>query len=276
MEFGYKIEDRDIAAFERDGVIVLRGIVGTTWREKLAAAVDREMADPAEFSQNFDKDGRFHQGNQRWRIDPDVRDYVFNSDLPFAAAQLLRSSKVNLVCDQLFLKEPGTADLPSPWHQDQVVFPTKGANTISFWTSLDPITLSTGAMEFIRGSHRWGRLFQPRRFSGEAIYPHVEGYEETPDFNAQRDMYDILTWDLDPGDALAFAFTTVHSARGNASNQRRRRAYTIRYAGDGVSYYPHAATMKMFAGANARPGGSLDSDLFPLVWPRPETAARRP
>lgn len=260
------VTDTEIASFERDGVVLLRQMIDEDWRDRLAEAVDRELAAPGEHSLRFGDDKRFFSGNMGWLRDEALRRYALKSPLPKLAAQLLRSSKVNFLCDQLFLKEPATGDRRTPWHQDVVVFPVKGRKTVSFWTSLDPVTPDTGAMEFIRGSHSWQRRFQPRRFSGEAIYPEVEGYEETPDFEAERDKHDVLTWSMQPGDLVAFAFETVHGAPGNGSNVQRRRAYTLRYCGDDVTYWPHGATMPMLLNDEIAEGAPLDSRLFPIAW----------
>lgn len=258
------LTETDIAAYERDGVIVLRNVIDAEWRDLLARVVERELIEPAPFSTTFGKG--FVAGNQAWLKDKEMEDYVLHSPLPELAAILTRSSKVNLLCDQLFLKEPGTPNSPSPWHQDHVVFPTRGHNTISFWTSIDGATAESGTLKFIAGSHRWNRSFQPRRFTGEAIYPDVEGFEETPDFDGEQNRHRILSWDLAPGDMVAFHFSMVHSAGGNKSSTARRRAYTIRYCGDGVSYDPHPATHRMFKSLTMPAGGPLDCEMFPVVW----------
>jgi ectoine hydroxylase-related dioxygenase (phytanoyl-CoA dioxygenase family) len=57
-----------------------------------------------------------------------------------------------------------------------------------------------------------------------------------PDIDANRDAYRILGWDLDPGDAIAFNFLTVHGAPGNLAQQRSRRVVSFRWLGDGAHY----------------------------------------
>ena len=55
-------------------------------------------------------------------------------------------------------------------------------------------------IEFVKGSHRWGRWFHPRKFASERNYP-LEGeeekghaFEEILDFDAQRENYEFLKW----------------------------------------------------------------------------------
>jgi ectoine hydroxylase-related dioxygenase (phytanoyl-CoA dioxygenase family) len=174
---------------------------------------------------------------------------------------------VNVLLDQLFVKEPESPDAETPWHHDIVVFPVAGSQTISFWTSLDPVTRDSGALEFIRGSNHWGRLFQPLGFDGKPIFGVVETYEQvTPDFGAEPDKYDFLLWDMQPGDVVAFSFLTVHRSPGNNKNDRWRRAYTIRYTGDDVVYRPNAASQKELLVEHLTPGAPLDSIEYPVVW----------
>ena len=109
--------------------------------------------------------------------------------------------------DQLFVKEPGTPQ-PTRWHNDQPYWPVRGWPVMSFWLPLDPVTRESGALAFVAGSHRWDRWFQPQPFAeGGAAYEQGEGYEPMPDIDAGG--YRILSWDMEPGDALAFHAMTA-------------------------------------------------------------------
>ena len=67
------------------------------------------------------------------------------------------------------------------------------------------------AVRFVRGSHRWGRLFYPRVFLDGADFNTTDaGLEPVPDIDAHPQDYDILAWDLEPGDVIAFGFRTLH------------------------------------------------------------------
>jgi len=257
----------EVAAFARDGVILLRDVVDADWRRRLGAAIERDMQAPGEFHHGYEaKTGRFHGTSRKWQTDADVRDYVFESPLPELAASLLRTRKVNLLYDQMFVKEPGT-DAPTPWHYDHVVWPLEGRQVVSFWLALDPVIAESGRVEFVRGSHLWNKRFQPRSFAKSRLsYPTVAGLEEFPDVNADRSAYDIVTWDLEPGDVVAFTSRTLHGAAGNARADRRRRGYTIRYTGDDITYRPDAFTVPVMINSELEPGEPLDSDLFPVVW----------
>ncbi len=150
------ISDPDVAAYDRDGVVCLRGQFESHWIERLRAAVARDLAAPGPNATNFAEGstaGKFFGDMFMWRSDPDFRAAALESPAPAIAARLMDSSGADFFYDQLFVKEPGTAH-PTPWHQDQPYWPVKGWQITSVWIALDPIDRSNGAVEFIAGSHR--------------------------------------------------------------------------------------------------------------------------
>jgi len=86
-----------------------------------------------------------------------------------------------------------------------------------------------------------------------------------PDIESDRDNYDIVSWDLEPGDAYVFYALTVHGAGGNQLHDRRRRGYTVRYTGDGVTYDTRDGTSKPLQCTSLNDGDSLDSHQYPLI-----------
>ena len=177
---------------------------------------------------------------------------------------------MNLLYDQLFVKEPG-ANHPTRWHNDQPYWPVSGMDVISIWIALDPTNEENGRLEFVAGSHRWDRWFQPEPF-GPNRSVDGNGYESNPryepmlDIEAERDQHRILTWDLEPGDVYVFNAMTVHGASGNSSGQRRRRGYTVRYCGDDVYYDPRPGVSKPMLVEGKTKGERIDSDQCPLIF----------
>lgn len=264
---GMNVSPEMVSAFEREGVVLIRGALDAEWLARLGAAVERACAKPGPYYYRLGATRGFHLDKLAWRTDPDVAAYAKDSPLPALAAALLRARKVNLFCDQLFAKDPGAVEAETPWHQDQVIFPVEGRQTVSFWTSLDPVTRETGAIEFIAGSHLWGKMYQPYGFDGRPAFGVVESYEQvTPDFGAERDRHEFRCWDMEPGDVVAFSFLTLHYAAGNAHGTRPRRAFTLRYTGDDVVYRPNAASTPAYLVPGLVPGRPLDSAEYPVVW----------
>ncbi len=260
-----------IEDFARDGAIVLRGIIDSTWRARLEAAVERDIAKPGPYYHGYETEdgkGRFHGNLRLWEHDPDFRDYCLKSSLPRIAAQLLGADKVNLLYDQLFVKEPHTGNR-TRWHNDQPYWPISGWQVVSFWLALDPTTAENGAMEFVAGSHKWGRWFQPEAFgrtAGHGDYERNPDYEPMPDIEAARDDYEIVSWDLEPGDLYVFHGLTVHGAGGNERADLRRRGYTVRYTGDDVRYSTRAGSNANLRSESYTEGDVLDGEQYPIVW----------
>lgn len=252
------VGNREIADFERDGAVLLRGVIDDEWQELLRRAAARELERPE----------AFFRRRLLWRSDPDFARFCRFSPAPRMAAALLRARKVNLFMDQLFAKAPGTASRTG-WHNDLPYWPLRGWQVATIWIALDPITVDNGALEVIRGSHAWNRRYQPFEpdFDGAAAVAKAaagETYDPLPDIEAERGRYDIAAWDMRPGDALAFHAMTLHGAAGNTTAGRWRRAYAVRYAGDDVRYHEPATNEWLYNPA-LKPGDPLDSDLYPVV-----------
>ncbi len=265
----YRVTPADIESYDRDGAVLLKGVVGPEWLDRVAAAIERDIETPGPFFHSYDTEGkgRFHGNLRIWQTDPDFRAYCFESGLPKLAARFFGASRVNLLYDQLFVKEPGTAQ-PTRWHNDQPYWPVRGWQVMSFWLALDPTTAENGRLEFVRGSHRWDRWFQPEAFGKTEVNTYDENpdYETMPDIDAARGDYDIVAWDMEPGDVIAFHALAVHGAGGNLRDDVRRRGYTVRYTGDDARFDPRPGTAKALWADGLKEGDRMDCDLYPVVW----------
>ena len=47
------VSERDVQAFADDGVLVLRNVVAPVWLERIAQAIERDIADPAPFVHGY-------------------------------------------------------------------------------------------------------------------------------------------------------------------------------------------------------------------------------
>jgi ectoine hydroxylase-related dioxygenase (phytanoyl-CoA dioxygenase family) len=257
----------DVERFQADGAIVLRGVF-RDWVEPLRAGVAKVMADPGPLERTYrPQDGAapFFQDFCNWQRIPEFRAFVFESPAAAVAARLMRSKTARFFHDHVLVKEPGASTV-TPWHQDQPYYAVAGAQSVSFWTPLDPVARDT-VMECVAGSHRWGKGFRPTRFDGTALYPK-DDFEQIPDIEAQRGELTILGWDMEPGDAIAFSFRTVHGAPANRS-ARTRRAFSSRWVGDDAVFVERGGrTSPPFPDLKLKPGEPLVSPEFPVIYPR--------
>jgi ectoine hydroxylase-related dioxygenase (phytanoyl-CoA dioxygenase family) len=207
--------------------------------------------------------GRFFGDYCNWRRIPQYHDFLFNSPAAAIAASLMCSRKVNLFHEHVLVKEPGTLE-PTPWHHDQPYWTVEGSQVCSVWLSLDPVPRQT-CVQFVAGSHQWGRWFRPRRFVDASHYEMNE-FEPTPDIDANPNEYKLIGWDLSPGDCVVFHGLTLHGAPGNPLSSRRR-ALSARWTGDDAVFVLRRGVMSPPPPDDAPPVGSpMDSDVFPIVW----------
>ena len=262
------VSAQDIDAFRADGVIALRQVVSAQWRGVLAAAIEDDIAHPGPFYHGYAAEngqGRFHGNLRTWESHAGFRQFCLESPMPAIAGQIMDSAKVNLLYDQLFVKEPGTTN-PTRWHNDLPYWPMNGEQVLTIWVALDTTNTASGALEFVRGSHKWNRFFQPEVFGKTATAPYEinPDYEPMIDVQAQRSDYDIISFDLDPGDVYVFHGLTVHGAGGNHSPDRRR-GYAVRYTGDDATYSVRAGTNQGLRTADKQDGETLDCEQYPRV-----------
>jgi ectoine hydroxylase-related dioxygenase (phytanoyl-CoA dioxygenase family) len=193
------------------------------------------------------------------------REFTQKGPGPEIAAALMSASKVNFYDDQIFVKEPGTRERTA-YHQDGPYFHLEGDQICTQWVPVDVVPHEV-SLRYVRGSHRWGKQFQPNVFLSQMAFPGSEG-NPLPDIEGNEDEYDLIAFDVEPGDVVVHHHLTIHGAPGNAHN-RMRRAAGIRYCGDDVRYrYRPAAPQQLHHSHNLRDGDVLDCDQFPVVWPR--------
>jgi ectoine hydroxylase-related dioxygenase (phytanoyl-CoA dioxygenase family) len=266
----WDISPQQVKDFERDGVVYLPSLFDDTWVDLLRAGVDRNLAHPGPNGHDIRREDaarRFFEDAFVWPSIPEYRTFLFDSHAAEVAGELMQSEKVSLFFDNVFVKDVGS-HAPTPWHQDLPAVSMAG-RMLSLWIALDPIPKSD-SLELVRGSHRWGEGYIPIRFSN---LEEKTGFDDksllpSPDFDACRDSLDIVSWDMRAGDAIVFDGMTLHGS-GENTTDTRRRAYSVRFGGDGAVYLPKGpASFPKFRDRAVRPGDALGSDTFPLLWKR--------
>lgn len=256
----YTVTEQQRTDFDRDGAVVLPALIDDQQLAGSRVAVDQALH----------RSDNYFRRLRAWQDDPQLKHLCCDSHLPAVVAALLDSAQVNLFYDQVFTKEPSSA-APTPWHNDQPYWPVRGAAVMTIWLALDDISMDSGPLEFIAGSHRWDRWFQPfvaaTDGSAEKEYAAESYFEPLPDFDSQRDQYEILCWELKAGDAIAFHALSVHAAKPNISTTQRRRGYAVRYTGAGVSYHEGPANNPRLLNPALKHGDPLDSAQYPVVFP---------
>ncbi len=209
--------------------------------------------------------GRFFYDAAGWRFYDQIKSVALNSALPHIATQLMDTTYTNFWEDTTFVKTPGTGQRTA-FHQDWGYFQIDGDKCCIIWVALDPVTKENGAMEYVKGSHKWGKKFAPNVLIAQSIDP-TSPYEKTPDIEGNRDDYDIISFDVQPGDVIIHHVLTVHGAGGNVTADRSRRAISFRYCGDDIRYFDKPGAVEQpYVDNPPQNGQRLTTDDYPLVW----------
>ncbi len=262
-----QLDTATISAFQNDGATVLRGVFAD-WVEELRKGIASNMEIPGPDSKIYTGEngsGRFFGDYCNWQRIPEYHNFIFNSPAAKIGAQLMNSNTVRLFHEHVLVKE-AQAGVPTPWHQDQPYYCVEGPKTVSIWIPLDDIPRDR-TLEFVAGSHLTGKLYRPQRFNGQALN-ESDGLEPVPDIDGNRDEFQILGWELFPGDAVAFDYRTIHGAPANNSASSQRRAFSLRLVGDDARFARREGnvTSPPFPAVGLEHGQPLDADEFPMLY----------
>ena len=142
------------------------------WVERVGAAIDEAP-------------GAYGERNFIWPVSEAIRELVFDSPVGEIAAALLRSKTIGHMGDIEWVKDPHSESL-TPWHQDQPYLQLAGRQTCNLWIGIDAATGENGAVEWVKGSHDWGKVFEPRtlrwqRAQGRQVGPRAgTGFRQPP------------------------------------------------------------------------------------------------
>lgn len=264
-----------IDSYKQDGVICLRGVLGQDWLDVIESGIDlyfeekRSQGDAANVEVKYKGDsGSFHYATLMWKhLHPFAR-VIFESNAASVFGSLLETNKLNLYYDFLLIKEPRCKKAVTPWHQDHSYYCLNGHKIINCWIALDPIPFAT-ALRFVRGSHRNYPVHRAIHFApGQEYAGVIKDRPAPPDFDSlssSNSDIEIVSCELNPGDALVWNSRTFHSAPGNTLDQRRA-ALSINFCGDDVTYYDMPQDPDPpIRGENLVEGGDITCDSFPLL-----------
>ena len=292
------VSDAEIEAFERDGAVLIKGVLSADWNDVLAEGLEYTQAHP---------DGMSAGVSMALRIDqfpsthsPMLKKLVDESPIAEIVGSVL-GAPVRFYMDQMFYKPEGMI-VPSAWHQDTCYYNVDGQQLIRAWVCADPAPRDV-SIEVLRGSHLWNITYRPpvgldpasdpkgaaalnAAFANGEVLIGREAHEQwtyfdsfldpslpkLPDIEANRDSFDILGWDYSPGDVLLFHGNIVHSARGGTTLPHPRRSHASLWAGPDVRYLhrrsqaiPDPLALYDYTPRDGQPLGDFDS-VFPVAW----------
>jgi ectoine hydroxylase-related dioxygenase (phytanoyl-CoA dioxygenase family) len=291
-----RMTEEEIAAFHRDGAILVKGVLSSEWVDLVREGTDAAIEQPDVMSENL---GTLRVDQFPAAKSAALRRIVEESPVAEIVGRALRSP-VRFYMDQLFYKPKGHF-LPTPWHQDTCYYNLGGEDLVRAWVSPDPVPRNV-SLEVVRGSHLWNVTYSPLAGrdpeadanaramleSARADEPMlgVESYEDwnyfsgvkdkslptVPDIEANRDSYDILGWDYEPGDVILFHGHILHGACGDVVSPNPRRAHASLWAGSDVHYLHRVGQVipdpRALYEHKPKTGQPLSDfpDVFPVIW----------
>ena len=222
------------ADYARDGYVILRGLFSAPEVAEIGKAIDQVHAEGVAHGRSF------RHGNLFYNIKPDqsgtplvrMAQWIAYHQPSLNAVRLdprfvavlapLIGRDLKQIINQIHWKAPGALG-DFAWHQDaRFRLPAKAyrnlaTSYIQTGLAVDPHTVESGCMKFIRGSHLRGDLDldTDNAVLGNAMSDAVlEGAGLSPD--------DLVEVELAPGDFAFWSPYLVHGSGANRSDHKRR------------------------------------------------------
>jgi len=274
------ISDEERAVFLRDGVVCLRSVFDDEWIELLKTGLQKNLEAPGARSRIYDRtdDGLFFlYDSDNWQQIPEYEEFVYQSPCAQIAAELLEAESVHFFFEAVFVRSRGVT-FPTPWHQDEPYWSVEGMDTVSIWKPLDPVERQS-ALAFVPGSHRWPTRYRQADFAVlnpdgqegvDTVSFEGDDWEPFPDIESNRDKYEVVSWEMAPGDCVAFNGRMIHGGSGALSPNRELRVFNTQWLGDDVRvrFKPHGMdpdhSDKMRSGG-MQTGDRLNGDIYPRL-----------
>lgn len=220
-----------------DGVVHLPGALNAAAFAEIESLVASNIASSAPNMRRFygEEAATFLEGSSGEAMRDRYVDVVRRTGIRDVVAALWNETRMWYLGAQLFLKEGGYSRR-TPWHQDTSYLRMRGEQLVAVWTSLDPLPREH-CLEFVRGSHH-GTLFNGSAFAADddtkPLYKNSP-LPRLPDIQSHRDQFDIVSFDITPGDLVVFHLGVMHGGAGTVPGMRRRTV-SLRFLGPDVVF----------------------------------------
>jgi len=272
------ISTEEIDIYHRDGVVPLRGMFDKDWIKLLNKGLDVNCESPTERSRIWDKNDAGHTmfyDTLAWRKIEEYKKFIFDSPAAQICGQLMKTTTVHYFFDAVFVRSPGTK-FETPWHQDEPYWSIEGYDACTLWMPLVPVK-QKNCLSFVPGSHLIKSVFNQKNFGELTGNPKDQvdfskvADQEFPDINANPERFGVVSWELQPGDCIAFNGRTMHGGSGKLDNDTGLKIFTTKWMGDDVrikfrNYGMDPDFSSVMIKKGLKSGDRPDTDMYPLVW----------
>ena len=229
----------EVDFYRENGYIQYRSFFSAEEIAPLRAAIDHAVATRRERIRGAEGGGRhgaayervFNQMLNLWTDYPAAKAVTFNPRLSDTARRLSGSGHVRLYHDHAMVKPAGQVSRATNWHQDAPYWPMDPVGSLSAWVAVDDVTMENGCLQFVPGSHNFGKL-------ASVNPPHleVEGESIRDRLKAMgHPVPDPAAMEMGAGGVTFHHGCTFHYAGPNRSD-RPRRAFAIIYIPESVRF----------------------------------------
>jgi ectoine hydroxylase-related dioxygenase (phytanoyl-CoA dioxygenase family) len=259
-----------LAAFERDGFVVVEGFVDAQAVEELRGRFEPIFAgryetgirpDEVNWIPGRDPDDRTRQICNGWKADPHIAAQVLSERTGRLAAKLMGWDGARLIQDNVIWKPPGVKSLGM--HQDgsylDYLVPPE---MITCWITLDDTSAEAGTITYAAGSHRWPRSPENR---GEFHAP-ADWLAPVERSRPSGEELQLVPLVVPAGSAAFHHFNTFHGSGPNTGTVHRRAVISHLVRSDAHFHPEHVDPVYS---RYRRVGDlSLEESFFPIVWAR--------
>jgi phytanoyl-CoA hydroxylase len=210
-----KITAADKALFEKDGYILIKGMLQASEVKKLyEIAIHDEVISNKSFDRG-DANGLRTKLALWYSLGDDAYSLLARSKRIVEGVDLLLGGESAHFHSKLMQKEPKVGGAWE-WHQDYGYWYRDGflnPQMLSVLTALSPANKENGCLQVIKGSHLMGRI--DHGFSGEQVGANQERVDE-----ALKNL-ELVYVEMEAGDTLFFHSNTIHRSDANLSESPR-------------------------------------------------------
>ena len=212
--------------FDRDGFAVLSGFLSRNEADEISTRIGcfiREALPCLDHAEAMYEDVNRPESIKqipRLAAHDTYFDDLLRSDRLVQLAELLLEDQAKPMNLQWFDKVPQLGK-PTPPHQDGFYFMIEPNEAVTMWLALDEVDDANGCVRYVRGSHRTG------------LRPHgrtdVVGFSQAISDYGAHDRQQEVAIHANRGDLLVHHALTIHTAGGNKTRDRHRRALGFVY-----------------------------------------------
>jgi hypothetical protein len=217
----------DLKQYHEDGFIVPSFRLSPEKLHQAQSALEQLLADNPSISPELLVNSHLEDSNS---VAEGVRGNKFFLELASSpeivdmVAQCLGSNNVILWACQIFCKPP-LIGKSVPYHQDGTYWPIKPLNAVSAWIALDDSNVSTGNVNFIKGSHKYGIIDHVEQIDSDACINYVADPAVVSKLSDSRGISSgkgvVTSVELKAGEMSLHHSMVVHGSGVNRSSKRR-------------------------------------------------------